>query len=66
MQRTAFGDMTCSIARAEGILGDSWTPLILRDLLVGFTQFDEIHQDLGIATKCSLTASIGWSSMGWL
>ena len=51
MQRTHFGDMTCSIARAEGILGDSWTPLILRDLLVGFTQFDEIHRDLGIATN---------------
>ncbi|HLF43157.1 MAG TPA: helix-turn-helix domain-containing protein [Acidimicrobiia bacterium] len=51
MQRTDFGDMTCSIARALSILGDWWTPLILRDLLVGFTQFDEIRQDLGISTN---------------
>lgn len=51
MQRTDFGQMHCSIARSLGILGESWTPLVLRDLLLGFTQFDEIRQDLGISTN---------------
>ena len=51
VQRTDFGDMSCSMARALNILGEWWTPLILRDLLVGFTQFDELHRDLGISTN---------------
>jgi DNA-binding HxlR family transcriptional regulator len=51
MQRTDFGEMTCSIARTLSILGEPWTPLILRDLLLGLTQFDEIREDLGIATN---------------
>ena len=51
MQRTNFGDMHCSIARALEILGEPWTPLILRDLLIGFTQFEELRRDLGISTN---------------
>jgi DNA-binding HxlR family transcriptional regulator len=51
MQRTDFGDMSCSIARALDILGESWTPLILRDLLIGFSRFDELQRDLGISTN---------------
>jgi DNA-binding HxlR family transcriptional regulator len=51
MQRTDFGDMSCSAARALNILGEWWTPLILRDLLIGFSQFDELQQDLGISTN---------------
>ena len=51
MQRTDFGDMHCSIARALEILGEPWTPLILRDLLIGFTQFEELRRDLGISTN---------------
>jgi DNA-binding HxlR family transcriptional regulator len=51
MQRTDFGEMNCSMARAVEILGEPWTPLILRDLLLGFTQFDELQRDLGISTS---------------
>lgn len=51
MQRTDFGHMHCSIARAQQVVGESWTPLILRDLLLGFTQFEEIREDLGISTN---------------
>jgi DNA-binding HxlR family transcriptional regulator len=43
--------MHCSIARAGQIVGESWTPLILRDLLLGFTQFEEIRENLGISTN---------------
>src|SRR5215475_6002795 len=31
MQRTQFGDMTCSIARTLDLIGEPWSPLILRD-----------------------------------
>jgi DNA-binding HxlR family transcriptional regulator len=51
MQRTDFGAMHCSMARALDILGEPWTPLILRDLLIGFSQFDELKEDLGISTN---------------
>jgi DNA-binding HxlR family transcriptional regulator len=51
MQRTNYGKMNCSIARAIDVLGEPWTLLILRDLLLGFTQFDELHRDLGVSTS---------------
>jgi DNA-binding HxlR family transcriptional regulator len=51
MQRTDFGDMHCSIARALHVLGETWTPLILRDLLIGVRRFDELQRDLGISTN---------------
>ncbi|HEX6444714.1 MAG TPA: helix-turn-helix domain-containing protein [Streptosporangiales bacterium] len=51
MQRTDFGAMTCSIARTLGIIGEPWSPLILRDVWVGFTRFEEIQADLGISRK---------------
>jgi DNA-binding HxlR family transcriptional regulator len=51
MQRTNFGDMACSIARTLDVLGEPWSPLVLRDIWVGFTRFDEIQADLGISRK---------------
>lgn len=51
MQRTKFGDMVCSIARTLDVAGEPWTPLILRDVWVGITRFDQLHSDLGISRK---------------
>jgi DNA-binding HxlR family transcriptional regulator len=51
MQRTAFGDMVCSIARTLDVAGEPWTPLIVRDVWVGIDRFDQIQADLGISTK---------------
>ncbi|GLW08984.1 HxlR family transcriptional regulator [Microtetraspora sp. NBRC 13810] len=51
MQRTRFGDMTCSIARTLDVVGEPWTPLILRDIHVGVTRFDRLQQSLGISSK---------------
>ncbi|MGI9605950.1 MAG: winged helix-turn-helix transcriptional regulator [Acidimicrobiales bacterium] len=48
-QRTDFSTMACSIARAWSIVGEPWTPLILRDLTLGFSRFDDLQVDLGIA-----------------
>jgi DNA-binding HxlR family transcriptional regulator len=51
MQRTNFGEMACSIARTLDVIGEPWSPLILRDVWVGFTRFEQIHADLGISRK---------------
>src|SRR5690349_11770667 len=51
MQRTGFGDMACSIARTLDVIGEPWSPLILRDVWVGMNRFDQIQADLGISRK---------------
>jgi DNA-binding HxlR family transcriptional regulator len=51
MQRTDFHAMPCSIARTLAVVGEAWTPLILRDVVFGLTKFDEIQRDLGVATN---------------
>ncbi len=51
MGRTSFSDMTCSIARTAEVIGEWWTPLILRDVALGISRFDVIQRDLGISRK---------------
>jgi DNA-binding HxlR family transcriptional regulator len=51
MQRTRFGEMTCSIARTFDIAGEPWSPLILRNVWRGITRFDDLQRDLGISRK---------------
>ena len=59
MQRTRFGDMACSIARTLDVIGEPWSPLILRDVYAGITRFDQIQQDLGISRKV-LSERLKW------
>ncbi|WP_086828832.1 helix-turn-helix domain-containing protein [Allokutzneria sp. NRRL B-24872] len=59
MQRTQFGDMACSIARTLDVIGEPWSPLILRDVYVGMTRFEQMQQDLGISRKV-LTERLKW------
>ena len=58
MQRTGLGGVTCSIARTMDVIGEWWTPLILRDLFVGVSRFEDLRRDLGIATNV-LTDRLG-------
>jgi DNA-binding HxlR family transcriptional regulator len=51
MSKQAFADISCSIARAVGVIGQRWTPLIVRDLFAGMTKFEDIRRDLGIASN---------------
>src|SRR3954454_9029343 len=51
MQRTNFGDMACSIARTLDVIGEPWSPLILRDVFAGVGRFEQIQADLGISRK---------------
>ena len=59
MQRTSFGDMACSIARTLDVIGEPWSPLILRDVYVGIGRFEQIQSDLGISRKV-LTERLKW------
>jgi DNA-binding HxlR family transcriptional regulator len=51
MQRTRFNEMACSLARTLDVAGEPWTPLILRDLWLRRTRFDEIQANLGLSRK---------------
>ena len=59
MQRTNFGEMACSIARTLDVVGEPWSPLILRDVYVGIGRFEQIQADLGISRKV-LTERLKW------
>jgi DNA-binding HxlR family transcriptional regulator len=60
MQRTRFADLAaCSIARTLDVIGEPWSPLILRDVYVGISRFDQIQADLGISRKV-LTERLKW------
>lgn len=43
--------MSCSIARTIDLIGEWWTPLILRDLFLGHSRFEDIRRHLGIASN---------------
>ena len=49
MQRKAFGNMLCPVARTLERVGEWWSILILRDAFYGLTRFDQFQVSLGIA-----------------
>lgn len=59
MQRTQFAAMACSIARTLDVIGEPWSPLILRDIYVGINRFDQLQADLRISRKV-LTQRLAW------
>lgn len=48
MKRTPFSSWPCSIARTVDLLGDWWTPLVLREAFYGTKRFDGFERTLGI------------------
>jgi len=40
-------DTLCPVARAEDVVGDRWTVLVLRELFSGMRRFDEIQAQTG-------------------
>jgi DNA-binding HxlR family transcriptional regulator len=51
MPKESFANISCSIARAVDVVGQRWTPLILRDLFAGMARFEDIRRDLGVASN---------------
>jgi len=49
MRRTRFDDWPCSIARTVDLVGDWWTPLVMREAFYGARRFEEFQQRLGLS-----------------
>ena len=49
MKRTRFDRAYCPVARTTDLLGDWWTPIVLRELLLGQARFNDIQERLGIS-----------------
>jgi DNA-binding HxlR family transcriptional regulator len=57
MRRTRFDDWPCPIARTTDLIGDWWTPLVMREAFTGKRRFEEIQEALG-APRAVLTARL--------
>jgi DNA-binding HxlR family transcriptional regulator len=57
MQRTPLSGMACSIAQTLDVAGEWWTPLIVRDIYIGLSRFEQIRDNLGVSRKV-LTARL--------
>lgn len=49
MKKQDFSEWQCSIARTADLIGDWWTPLVLRDASRGIDTFDGFQENLGIS-----------------
>ncbi|MFC5825993.1 winged helix-turn-helix transcriptional regulator [Nonomuraea insulae] len=49
MRRTRFDDWPCSIARTVDLIGDWWTPLVMREAFYGARRFEEFQERLGVS-----------------
>lgn len=45
----AFAGQNCSIAAALAVFGERWTPLVMREVLLGRRRFADIRERLGVA-----------------
>jgi DNA-binding HxlR family transcriptional regulator len=48
VKRTRFKDWPCPLARTVDLIGDWWTPLILREAYYGVRRFDDFEANLKI------------------
>jgi DNA-binding HxlR family transcriptional regulator len=48
MRRTRFNRWPCPIARATDLIGDWWTPLVLREAFSGRRRFEDFQQSLKV------------------
>jgi DNA-binding HxlR family transcriptional regulator len=51
MLKRDYEGQVCSIARSLELVGDRWTLLIVRDLVLGLSRFDEFLESLGVASN---------------
>ena len=49
MRRTRFDDAPCPIARTTDLVGDWWTPMLLREAFLGRRRFDEFQRALSVS-----------------
>jgi len=49
VERKSFADMHCSVAQCLEVVGEWWSMLIVRDVFLGVTRFDQFQERLGIS-----------------
>jgi DNA-binding HxlR family transcriptional regulator len=49
VRRTRFDDWPCPIARTTDLIGDWWTPLVMREAFFGRRRFDDFQTALGLS-----------------
>lgn len=49
VERKSFADMDCSVAQCLEVVGEWWSMLIVRDVFLGVSRFDEFQRRLGIS-----------------
>ena len=49
MRRTRFNRWPCPIARATDLVGDWWTPIVMREAFYGCRRFEEFQHRLGVS-----------------
>lgn len=57
MRRTSFEGAACPIARTSDLIGDGWSPLIMREAASGVRRFEEFQRRLEIP-RATLTARL--------
>ena len=57
MRRTRFDDAPCPIARTTDVMGDWWTPVVMREVFFGCRRFDEFQTRLGVS-RATLAARL--------
>ena len=49
MRRTRFDESPCPIARTTDLIGDWWTPIVLREAFLGRRRFDDFQRALDLS-----------------
>lgn len=49
MRRTRFDQLPCPIARTTDLVGDWWTPMIMRESFLGCRRFQDYQRNLGLS-----------------
>lgn len=57
MRSKSFEGMACSMAEVMAALGDRWGALIMRDLLLGLTRYDDLQRSTGV-TNATLSGRL--------
>jgi DNA-binding HxlR family transcriptional regulator len=48
MRRTRFDEWPCPIARTTDLVGDWWTPLVMREVFLGRRRFEDFQRSLKV------------------
>src|SRR5690349_2571524 len=53
-RNTGYGQF-CPLAKASEVFAERWTPLILREILLGSTRFSDIHRGVSLMSRSLLS-----------